>query len=143
MDPVHREVPQPDGAERAPVARAVAQDAPRVEGVRAVLDGDLRHLREMIRLDLADAVRDRADPVLRSFALLHRASLSLEPNAPTVTLGPSLWASRLRRTPHDDARVSERPFGALHVDVAGLVHQALQRAREVGPHFDKQPASGP
>ena len=71
VDAVDREVADARRAERAAVAHAARQDAPRVRELAAVLPGDARHLAIVLRLRPAEARGRKARPVLRAPA--HRA----------------------------------------------------------------------
>ncbi len=67
--PGERPVVEAGDAERAAVAHALAQDAPRVRQVVAVLPDGLDHLVVVVRLLLADPVRLEADPEVALRAL--------------------------------------------------------------------------
>src|SRR5437773_2633855 len=65
VDAVDRPVREASDTERAAVAHAFREDPPRVQRMPLVLPGCAQHLDVVVRLRLADAIRNRADPQAR------------------------------------------------------------------------------
>ena len=95
VNPADRPVGEAGDAQRATVAHALRQDPPGVQRMALVLPGRPEDLEVMIRLGLAEAVRDRADP-----------QAWLRPAAASQT---AVWLLDRREVGHRRASLLRRP----------------------------------
>ena len=133
VDAGDRPVVEAGDTERAAVAHALAQDAPRVRQVAAVLPDDLRHVAVVVRLLLADAVRPEADP-----EVLVRASVVPEPRlriavlrprrAPRIAVHRVLWRRNCARGTEEAGRCE---WGLRRLPAVALAADLLNSARLV------------